>query len=78
MGVKVIASNSHETVPQNASKEELIHRLRLMQILSSILREIAVMPNSARMFSRSLSATLEMAGTYAEPPDHYYVHVGTV
>ena len=72
-GVKVIVSNHdfHKT----PSKEELIHRLRLMQDFDADLPKIAVMPTCRQDVLTLLSATLEMAETYADRPDHYYVHV---
>lgn len=62
-GVKVIASNHdfHKT----PSKEELIHRLRLMQDFDADLPKIAVMPTCHQDVLTLLSATLEMAETYA-------------
>ena len=65
-GVKVIASNHdfHKT----PSKEELIHRLRLMQDFDADLPKIAVMPTCRQDVLTLLSATLEMAETYADRP----------
>lgn len=65
-GVKVIASNHdfHKT----PSKEELIHRLRLMQDFDADLPKIAVMPTCHQDVLTLLSATLEMAETYADRP----------
>ena len=65
-GVKVIASNHdfHKT----PSKEELIHRLRLMQDFDADLPKIAAMPTCRQDVLTLLTATLEMAETYADRP----------
>ena len=65
-GVKVVASNHdfHKT----PSKEELIHRLRLMQDFDADLPKIAVMPTCRQDVLTLLSATLEMAESYADRP----------
>lgn len=65
-GIKVIASNHdfHKT----PSKEELIHRLRLMQDFDADLPKIAVMPTCRQDVFTLLSATLEMAESYADRP----------
>lgn len=70
--MKVIASNHdfHKT----PSKEELIHRLRLMQDFDADLPKIAVMPTCRQDVLTLLSATLEMGRNLRRPPDHYYVH----
>ena len=52
----------------NELVKELIHRLRLMQDFDADLPKIAVMPTCRQDVLTLLSATLEMAETYADRP----------
>ena len=65
-GVKVIASNHdfHKT----PEKAEILRRLRLMQDFDADLPKIAVMPTCRQDVLTLLTATLEMAETYADRP----------
>lgn len=65
-GVKVIASN-HDFF-KTPSKEEIIKRLCMMQEAGADIPKIAVMPTCRQDVLTLLSATLEMAETYADRP----------
>ena len=57
-----------ELLSGNELVKELIHRLRLMQDFDADLPKIAVMPTCRQDVLTLLSATLEMAETYADRP----------
>lgn len=65
-GVKVVASN-HD-FDRTPDQEELVRRLRKMQDLNADILKIAVMPHTKKDVLTLLSATEEMADTYADRP----------
>lgn len=64
--VRVIGSNHHFN--QTPAKEEMIERLCKMQELGADIPKLAVMPQSKNDVLTLLSATEEMASTYANGP----------
>ncbi len=65
-GIKVIASN-HDFY-KTPSKEEIIRRLRYMQVLGADIPKIALMPQRKRDVLTVLEATLEMSESYGDTP----------
>ena len=65
-GVKVIASN-HDFF-KTPAKADIIYRLRKMQDMGADIPKIAVMPQNKKDVLTLLSATEEMATSYADRP----------
>lgn len=65
-GAKVIASN-HD-FDKTPAKSDLIYRLRKMQDMGADIPKIAVMPQNKKDVLTLLSATEEMATSYADRP----------
>lgn len=65
-GVKVVASN-HD-FDKTPDKDDIVGRLRKMQLLGADIPKIAVMPRNKRDVLTLLAATEEMATDYADRP----------